>query len=71
MHNPKILEKGKQTSHTIASLTVFVRAFCHMRIENLLKGPELIYQAKINKQQAKNNKQQAKSNKQQAKSNKQ
>ena len=38
-HNPinkvNILEKGKCTSHTIACLTVFARAFCHTRVENL------------------------------------
>ena len=37
--NNKILGKSKDTSHTIARLTVFTRAFCHMRVENLLKGP--------------------------------
>ena len=25
--------------HTIARLTVFTCAFCHMRVQNLLKGP--------------------------------
>ena len=36
-----ILEKGKYTSHTIARLTQFTRAFCYTRVENLLKGPEV------------------------------
>ena len=35
----KNLEKGKWTSHTIAHITVFACAFCHMHTENLLKGP--------------------------------
>ena len=41
----EILEKGKCTLHTIACLTVFLRAFCHTRIENLLKG--LVYIHKV------------------------
>ena len=36
----KIFEKEKYTSHTIAFLTVFTRAFCTTRVENLLKGPD-------------------------------
>ena len=36
------LRKEKYLSHTIAHLTVFTRAFCHTRVENLLKGPALV-----------------------------
>ena len=35
----KVSEKEKYTSHTIVHLTLFTCAFCHMRIQNLLKGP--------------------------------
>ena len=34
----KILEKEKYTSHTIARPMVFMHAFYHMHVENLLKG---------------------------------
>ena len=34
----EILGKEKYISPTIAQLSVFMRAFCHMRVENLLKG---------------------------------
>ena len=33
--NYKILEKEIYTSHTIARLTLFTRAFCHACVENL------------------------------------
>ena len=39
----KILGKGKYTSHTIAHLTIFTRAFCHTHVENLLKGPAKLF----------------------------
>ena len=39
----RILEKGKYTSHIIAHLTVFTHAFCHMHVENLLKGPAKLF----------------------------
>ena len=45
MSNPRkklekeILEKEKYSLHIIACLTVFMCAFCHTHIENLLKGP--------------------------------
>ena len=35
----QILEKEKYTSHTIALLTLFTRAFRHTRVENLLRWP--------------------------------
>ena len=35
----KILEK--YTSHTTARRTLFIHAFCHTRVENLLKGPDV------------------------------
>ena len=38
----QILEKEKYISHTITRLTLFTRAFCHTRVENLLKGPAII-----------------------------
>ena len=34
----KNIRKRKYTSHTIARLTVFTHAFCHTRVENLLRG---------------------------------
>ena len=37
----KNVEKEKYTSHTIACLMVFKHAFCHTRVEKLLKGPDL------------------------------
>ena len=36
----KLYNLGKYTSHTIICLTVFTCAFCHMCVENLLKGPD-------------------------------
>ena len=41
MHNPfnKVIKFQKKT--TIACLTLFMHAFCHMRVENLLKGPAI------------------------------
>ena len=39
-----IKKKKKNTSHTTACLTLFTRAFCHTRFENLLKGPDTIEQ---------------------------
>ena len=36
----KILEKEKYTWYTIAHLTVFIHAFCHRLVENVLKGAE-------------------------------
>ena len=35
-----MLEKGKYTLLTITRLTVFMRAFCRVPVENLLKDPE-------------------------------
>ena len=35
----KNLDKEKYILHTIARLTLFTRAFCHRRDENLLNGP--------------------------------
>ena len=32
----------KYTSHTVACLTVFMHAFCHTHVENLLKGPDIM-----------------------------
>ena len=44
-HNPfskviKIQKKKKYISQTIACLAFYTRAFCHMRVENLLKRPD-------------------------------
>ena len=33
----KVAKSYKKEKHTIARLTVFTRAFCHKRVENLLK----------------------------------
>ena len=42
-YSHKILEKEKYISHTITPLMIFTRAFCHMHVENLLKGPVNVY----------------------------
>ena len=41
-HNPfnRVSEKEKYTSHTMARLLLFPRAFCDTRVQNLLKGPD-------------------------------
>ena len=35
----QVSEKGEYASQTIAHLTVFMHAFCHICVENLLKEP--------------------------------
>ena len=35
-------KKKKGTSHTIACLTEFTRAFCHLSVGNVLKGPGIV-----------------------------
>ena len=37
--NKAIKSYKKYTSHTIKCLTIFMSAFCHTHVENLLKGP--------------------------------